>query len=59
MGRNEWALVALVIGGGILTQIPGHTGGGLDHGAAIPPESHAGEESGPFATVNLDVTGMT
>jgi hypothetical protein len=58
MGWKQWAVVALVIGGGVVMQIPGHTGDAMDHGA-IASETRPGEESGLFTTVHLDVTGMT
>ena len=58
MGWKQWATVALVIGGGVVMQIPAHTGSAMDNGA-MASETGPGEESGPHTTVYLDVTGMT
>jgi len=59
MGRKQWLAVCVVIGGGILMQIPGHDDT-MDHSssdhAAMPTMA---EPQGPFATVALEVTGMT
>ena len=55
MGWKEWSAVAVVIGGGILLQIPGHDEGEMDHGA-MPVMA---EPQGPYTTVALDVAGMT
>ena len=60
MGWKQWLAVGVVIGGGILLQIPGHDDAQMDHGsddhAAMPSMAEPG---GPYATVALDVTGMT
>jgi hypothetical protein len=58
MGWKQWSAVAVVIGGGILLQIPGHD-------AAMSPAEMAamsGSMDAPssmYQTVALDVTGMT
>ena len=60
MGWKQWSAVAVVIGGGILLQIPGHNEVEMDHGAMDRDEGPVMAESqGPYATVALDVTGMT
>lgn len=63
MTRREWAAVVLVIGGGILLQIPGHDDGAMDHaGMDHAGMDHAEMEHGADArleTVVFDVTGMT
>lgn len=60
MGWKQWAAVCAVIGVGILSQIPGHDDAAMEH----PSDGHATmpsmpEPQGPFATVALEVTGMT
>ena len=61
MGWKQWGAVAVVIGGGILMQIPGHDDMDMDLTSVgtgeIPAEMAA--VSGPFRTVALNVTGMT
>ena len=64
MGWKQWTAVAVVIGGGILLQIPGHDDmdmnmdpAAMGHGAMESGEMT--EMSGPYRTVALDVTGMT
>ena len=62
MGWKQWSAVAVVIGGGILLQIPGHEDAAMDHGATflqgdVPPDMANVE--GTLRTVALDVTGMT
>ena len=61
MGWKQWTAVAVLIGGGILLQIPGHDDAGMDHAAMGHSEMPAGmaEVQGPYSTVALDVTGMT
>lgn len=81
MDWKQWSLVAVLIGGGILLQIPGHDDADMDHGATHPAKvdhgtmhtgtmtheaaGHATMPAGmadprpPYATVALDVTGMT
>ena len=69
MSRTQWALVAVVLGAGVLLQIPRH-----DHHAEDghdPPELAAGgtlesdggispsDIPGPGTTVELAVSGMT
>jgi hypothetical protein len=56
MSSKEWAVVALVIGGGILLPILDHDDAEMDHSAMSMP---AAEVLGPMKTVALDVTGMT
>jgi hypothetical protein len=61
MGWKQWSAVAVVIGGGILLQIPNHdemdmAGVGSEHSEM--PASMA-EAQGPYRTVALEVTGMT
>ena len=60
MGGKQWSAVALVIGGGILLQIPGHSAAEMDHGGMDQSELPVmAERQGPYTTVTLDVTGMT
>jgi hypothetical protein len=60
MGWKQWAAVCTVIGLGILSQIPGSDDAAMDHAtdehATVPTMA---EPQGPFATIALDVTGMT
>lgn len=60
MGWKQWSAVAVVIGGGILLQIPGHDAEmdqpAMGHGE-MPAE--LAEPEGPYRTVALHVTGMT
>ena len=60
MGWKQWAAVCAVIGVGILSQIPGHEDAAMDHTGedhgAMPLTA---EPQGPYATIALDVTGMT
>jgi hypothetical protein len=61
MGWKQWSAVAVVIGGGILLQIPNHVDAEMDHatiGQSDIPVDMA-EAQGPYTTVALDVTGMT
>ena len=61
MGWKQWSAVSVVIGGGILLQIPGHGEMDVNHGAmelgSMPAEM--ADMQGTFRTVALDVTGMT
>ena len=60
MGWKQWSAVAVVIGGGILLQIPGHDQmemEGMTQRGEMPADMAAAE--GTFRTVALDVTGMT
>ena len=61
MGWKQWSAVAVVIGGGILLQIPGHDAADMDHTAMGHGDMSAemAEAQGPYRTVALDVTGMT
>ena len=61
MGWKQWTGVAVLIGVGILLQIPGHDEAEMDHAAMGHSEMPAdmAEPQGPYATVALDVTGMT
>ena len=61
MGWKEWTAVAVVIGGGILLQIPGHDEASMDHAAAGHAEMPAemAEVQGPYRSITLEVTGMT
>lgn len=61
MGWRQWSLVAVVIGGGILLQIPGHDSMEMpargDEAHRAPPAMV--EMPAPYTTVALQVTGMT
>lgn len=61
MTSKEWAAVAVVVGGGILLQIPGHDEMNTEPTAAGLSEMPAdmAEVVGPYEQVALDVTGMT
>lgn len=61
MGWKQWSAVAVLIGGGILLQIPGHEDSSMDHAEMGHSEmpTHMAEPQGPYATIALDVTGMT
>ncbi len=61
MGWKQWSAVAVVIGGGILLQIPGHEEAAIDHGATLHGDVPAdmADVEGTIRTVALDVTGMT
>ena len=70
MSRKHWNVVAVVIGAGILLQIPGHGGRGEEHGGhtAVEVPARASDQSrgagpdpaaGPYRTIVLEVTGMT
>jgi hypothetical protein len=61
MTTKEWVAVAVVIGGGILLQIPSHDEAMMDPEAMGHSEMPAGmaEVEGPYERVALDVTGMT
>lgn len=61
MGWKQWSAVAVVIGGGILLQIPGHDDMDMNSvgmGHSEIPASMA-DAQGPYRTVALEVTGMT
>ncbi len=60
MGWNQWSAVAVVIGGGILLQIPQHDAV-MDQGAMLRGDVPAdmADVEGTLRTVALDVTGMT
>lgn len=60
MGWKQWLAIGVVIGGGILLQIPKDHSSRMDRAA----EEHAAmngtaEAEGPYATVALEVMGMT
>lgn len=61
MGWKQWSLVAVLIGGGILLQIPGHDVMQMEHEAVarddLPPSMV--DPLPPFQTMALEVTGMT
>lgn len=61
MGWKQWSLVAVVIGGGTLLQIPGHDamdmGSGSENRSEVPASMVDPEP--PFRTAVLEVTGMT
>ncbi len=61
MGWKQWSAVAVVIGGGILLQIPAHDDAAMDHEVTVqgdvPPDM--ADVEGTLRTVALDVTGMT
>lgn len=61
MGWKQWSAVAVVIGGGILLQIPGHDEMEMDIGVMgqEPMPAEMTHVTGPYRTVALDVTGMT
>jgi len=66
MSKRSWILVSLVLGGGILLQIPswgGHAkhnaADGHDHGSMIEVAATATAENPAQRTVALEVTGMT
>jgi len=61
MGWKQWSAVAVVIGGGILLQIPPHDDAAMDRGATVQRDVRAdmADVEGTFRTVALDVTGMT
>ncbi len=61
MTSKEWAAVAVVVGGGILLQIPGHDEMTMDPTAVRHSEMPAdmAEVVGPYEQVALDVTGLT
>lgn len=69
MGWKQWSMVAVVIGGGILLQIPGHDVMDMDGNAGMDLPTHGSEAEGasasvteppaPYTTVVLAVTGMT
>lgn len=72
MSRKEWIGVLVVVGLGIVWQIPGHDDAMTDDheahgyvGSEVPvahgasPSSTDMEIGGPYRTVALEVTGMT
>ncbi len=52
MGWKQWSVVAVLIGGGILLQIPNHDDSEMDH-------TDMEQAQGSYKTVAIDVTGMT
>jgi len=63
MGWKQWAAVVLVIGFGIVLQIPGHGDADMDHDAmseGLATDGGSAAAPGPHeAVVWLEVTGMT
>jgi len=61
MSWKEWTAVGVVVGVGIVLQIPGGDEMGTVQEAVSREEMPAGtaEPIGPYRTVALDVTGMT
>ena len=63
MSWKEWTAVSVVIGAGILLQIPGHDDAQMDHEAMghgdMPAQMATATATGVYRTVVLDVTGMT
>ncbi len=61
MGWKQWSAVAVVIGGGVLLQIPGHADMAMVQGATVQGDVPAdmADAVGTLRTVALDVTGMT
>ena len=61
MTSKEWAAVAVVVGGGILLQIPNHDEMNREPTSVGRSEIPAdmAEVVGPYEQVALDVTGMT
>ncbi len=61
MGWKQWSAIAVLIGGGIVLQIPGHDEPEMDHAmmghGEVPADMAAAQA--PYTTVALDVTGMT
>ncbi len=61
MHWKEWTAVGVVIGAGILLQIPGHDDAQMDPEAMGRGDmaSDIAAVRSPYRTVALDVTGMT
>lgn len=61
MGWKQWSLVAVLIGGGILLQIPGHDDMEMDQETVAHGDLPATmvDPQPPFQTIALEVTGMT
>ena len=60
MGWKQWAAVVVVIGAGIVLQIPDHGDALMDHQAMGDADmTQASDVQGPFTRVALNVTGMT
>jgi len=57
MSWKQWAAVVVVIGGGIVLQIPDHDASMMGPDGTM--EMGAGAEMEHLQTVELDVTGMT
>lgn len=66
MSKRSWLLVGLVLGGGILLQIPSwgghaehHAEDGHHHGSVTEMAASVAAENPGQRTVTLEVTGMT
>ncbi len=60
MSWKEWTAVTLVIGAGVLWQIPGHDEMEMDNAGRHDEMSmESAEVEGPYRTVARNVTGMT
>jgi len=62
MGWKQWSAVAVVIGVGVVLQIPGHDVMEMDDHAEMragPTPAEMADPEGPYRTVALDVAGMT
>ena len=61
MGWKQWSAVAVVIGGGILLQIPGHEDAAMNHGATLQGgvPADVADVEGTLRTVALGVPAMT
>jgi len=60
MSKKEWVAIAVVIGGGILLQIPGHDAMEMNHEDKEHSMAPAiGDVTPGLERVGLHVTGMT
>jgi len=58
MSRRSWALVVTLIAGGVVLQIPTHSGMGMGMAEREPTSVDVDVETG-MKRVELEVTGMT
>jgi len=58
MSRRSWALVVTLIAGGVVLQIPTHSGMGMGMAEREPTSVDVDVEAG-MKRVELEVTGMT